>query len=156
MVMRAGFVLFGVGSAFLPGCQALQFPSRVINQRQATHSGRGDAARPITLMVNDGRSHKHVQLNMADNGDIWSQQKDLLGEMSARAELSLKQEQLAKFAKRRNALIGDTGVSTVLVDKDCRRSETQSSTLSILAHLSLSCSPSFFYFPDICCLVGWL
>jgi hypothetical protein len=117
MVMRAGFVFVGVGCALLRGCQALQCPSRVINQRQATHSGRGDTAQPMTLLVNDGRSQKNVQLHMADDGDIWSQQKDLLGEMSARAELSLKQEQIAKFAKRRNALIGDTGVSTVLVHK---------------------------------------
>lgn len=154
MVMRAGFLLIGIGSAVFRGCQALQFPSRVIDQRRATHSARGDTARPITSSVNDGGRYKHVQLNMAEDGDIWSQQKALLGEMSAKAELSLKQEQLAKFANRRNAVIGDTGEFTVVVDKDCGRSETQSSALSILANLSLSCSPSLFYFPDICCLVG--
>lgn len=54
-------------------------------------------------------------LHMAEDSDFWNQQKAVMEEMTGRAEKSLKQEQLQKFAKRRTALIADNAFFTGLI-----------------------------------------
>lgn len=47
--------------------------------------------------------------------EFWSQQKELMQEMSVRAEKSLKEEQREKFSGRRKALVADTAIFTSLI-----------------------------------------
>ena len=54
-------------------------------------------------------------LRAADGDEFWKQQKAIMEDMTGRAEKSLKQEQLEKFASRRTALIGDTALFTTLI-----------------------------------------
>ena len=62
-----------------------------------------------------GPYFQQMHMSPKPDDDIWSQQKALMGEMTAKAEQSLKQEQLEKFAKRRSALIGDTAFFTAII-----------------------------------------
>ena len=109
--MDRNFKLICACCAFLiQGCPAL-----ICVSLDARRSRRGQfVTNRIPLKMPNCDFHL---LNMAQTPDdeFWSQQKALMGEMTAKAEQSLKQEQLAKFAKRRNALIGDTAFFTALV-----------------------------------------
>ena len=56
-----------------------------------------------------------TRMNMVEDSEFWKQQKSLVGEMTAKAEQSLKQEQLEKYTQRRIALIGDTAFFTAII-----------------------------------------
>ena len=58
---------------------------------------------------------KLVVVKSTKKDDFWSQQKELMQEMTGRAEKSLKEEQREKFASRRNALVADTAIFTSLI-----------------------------------------
>lgn len=54
-------------------------------------------------------------LGAGERDEFWSQQKELMEEMTGRAERSLKDEQREKFARRRTALVADTAIFTSLI-----------------------------------------
>jgi hypothetical protein len=50
-----------------------------------------------------------------NQGDIWSQQKQLLSDFNSQQASSLKAEQLAKFQKRQLGLVGDTAFFSAMI-----------------------------------------
>ena len=54
-------------------------------------------------------------MKSTEKDDFWSQQKELMQEMTGRAEKSLREEQREKFASRRTALVADTAIFTSLI-----------------------------------------
>ena len=50
-----------------------------------------------------------------DENDFWAQQREIMSGMTERTERAMKEEQLQKFAQRRNGLIADTAFFTALI-----------------------------------------
>lgn len=76
--------------------------------------------RALSNTSNHGKATFHSgrrtrQLYMGDDGSFWDQQKELMEEMTGRAEKSLRKEQLEKYTERRNGLISDTAFFTSLI-----------------------------------------
>lgn len=51
------------------------------------------------------QTSRQPRLHMAEDDSFWTQQRDLMEEMTGQEEKSLRKEQLGQFAKRRSALI---------------------------------------------------
>ena len=62
-----------------------------------------------------GHPRNMVAMKSTEKDDFWSQQKELMQEMTGRAEKSLREEQREKFASRRTALVADTAIFTSLI-----------------------------------------
>jgi len=62
-----------------------------------------------------GKAKSTAVVKSSERDDFWSQQRELMQEMTGRAEKSLKEEQREKFASRRNALVADTAIFTTLI-----------------------------------------
>jgi hypothetical protein len=67
----------------------------------------------LTPKIEDARNT--VSIKSKEGDEFWSLQKELMQEMTGRAEKSLKEEQREKFARRRNALVADTAIFTSLI-----------------------------------------
>jgi hypothetical protein len=62
-------------------------------------------------MAKDGGDHDSKKSDQ----DFWTQQKELVAEMTQKENKSVKQEQEAKYEQRASALVGDTAFFSLLV-----------------------------------------